>query len=127
RLWTPGANQARGSEAPLPILVGQVLDVVDGNTIRVNLVDRVETVRYIGINAKQTTQPAKAPSQSGGDITDVTGQLVARQQVRLELDAQERDREGRLLAYVFVADRMVNAALVRRRHGGTTISEPHTT
>jgi micrococcal nuclease len=125
RLWAAWANQARGSEAPPPILVGQVLDVVDGNTIRVNLVDRVETVRYIGINAKQTTQPAKAPSQSGGDITDVNRQLVARQQVRLELDAQERDREGRLLAYVFVADRMVNAELVRRGSAETMTIQPN--
>jgi micrococcal nuclease len=124
RLWAAWANQARGSEAP-SILVGQVLDVVDGNTIRVNLGDRVETVRYIGINAKQTTQPAKAPSQSGGDITDVNRQFVARQQVRLELDAQERDREGRLLAYVFVADRMVNAELVRRGSAETMTIQPN--
>jgi micrococcal nuclease len=124
RLWAAWANQTRGSEAP-PILVGQVLDIVDGNTIRVNLGDRVETVRYIGINAKQTTHAAKAPSQSGGDIIDVNRQLVARQQVRLELDAQERDREGRLLAYVFVADRMVNAELVRRGSAETMTIQPN--
>jgi micrococcal nuclease len=124
QLWAAWANQPRGTEAP-PILVGQVLDIVDGNTIRVNLGDRVETVRYIGIDAKQTTQPAKGPSQSGGDITDVNRQLVARQQVRLELDAQERDREGRLLAYVFVADRMVNAELVRRGSAETMTVQPN--
>jgi micrococcal nuclease len=124
QLWAAWATQARGSGAP-SILVGQVLDVVDGNTIRVNLGDRVETVRYIGINAKQTTQPAKAPSQSGEDVTDVNRQLVARQQVRLELDAQERDREGRLLAYVFVADRMVNAELVRRGSAETMTIQPN--
>jgi len=124
QLWAAWATQARGSGAP-SILAGQVLDVVDGNTIRVNLGDRVETVRYIGINAKQTTQPAKAPSQSGEDVTDVNRQLVARQQVRLELDAQERDREGRLLAYVFVADRMVNAELVRRGSAETMTIQPN--
>ena len=114
QLWAAWANQSRGSSEAPHILVGQVLDIVDGNTIRVNLGDRVETVRYIGINAKQTTQVAKGANPSAGDISDVNRQLVARQQVRLELDAQERDREGRLLAYVFVADRMVNAELVRR-------------
>ena len=124
QLWAAWANQARGSEAPPPILVGQVLDIVDGNTIRVNLGDRVETVRYIGINAKQTQAP-KGPNQSGGDIIDVNRQLVARQQVRLELDAQERDREGRLLAYVFVADRMVNAELVRRGSAETMTIQPN--
>jgi micrococcal nuclease len=125
QLWAAWANQARGSEAPPPILVGQVLDVVDGNTIRVNLGDRVESVRYIGINAKQTTQAPKGPNPSGGEITDVNRQLVARQQVRLELDAQERDRDGRLLAYVFVADRMVNAELVRRGSAEVMTIQPN--
>jgi micrococcal nuclease len=124
QLWAAWANQSRGSEAP-PILVGQVVDVVDGNTIRVNLGDRVETVRYIGINAKQTIQAAKGPNQSGGDVADANRQLVARQQVRLELDAQERDREGRLLAYVFVADRMVNAELVHRGSAETMTIQPN--
>lgn len=124
RLWAAWATRARGSEAPA-ILVGQVLDVVDGNTIRVNLGDRVETVRYIGINAKQTTQAAKGSGRSGGDVADVNRQLVARQQVRLELDVQERDRAGRLLAYVFVADRMVNAELVRRGSAETMTIQPN--
>jgi endonuclease YncB( thermonuclease family) len=38
--------------------------------------------------------------------------LVQGQTVRLELDVQERDRYGRLLAYVYVGDTMVNAELV---------------
>ncbi|HYS17923.1 MAG TPA: thermonuclease family protein [Candidatus Binatia bacterium] len=123
QLWAAWAIHSRGSEAPA-ILVGQVLDVVDGNTIRVNLGDRVETVRYIGINAK-TTQAVKGQSQSGADVADANRQLVARQQVRLELDAQERDRDGRLLAYVFVADRMVNAELVRRGSAETMTIQPN--
>ncbi len=57
----------------------------------------MEKVRYIGVNA-----------------SDVNRQLVNRHQVRLELDVQERDRYGRLLAYVYVGDQMVNAELVRR-------------
>jgi len=44
----------------------------------------------------------------------VNRQLVSGRRVRLELDAQARDRYGRLLAYVWVADTMVNAELVRR-------------
>jgi micrococcal nuclease len=33
--------------------------------------------------------------------------------VRLELDVQARDRYGRLLAYVWLGDTMVNAELLR--------------
>jgi len=113
QLWTAWASAAGDSGAPR-VLVGQVVEVIDGNTIRVNLGDRAETVRYIGINTKETNLPTRGPEPSGGEGTEANRELVARQQIRLELDAQERDREGRLLAYVYVADKMVNAELVRR-------------
>jgi micrococcal nuclease len=38
---------------------------------------------------------------------------VEGKRVRLELDVQSRDRYGRLLAYVWVQDTMVNAELLR--------------
>jgi len=112
QLWAAWASAAGDSSAP-HVLVGQVVEVIDGNTIRVNLGDRAETVRYIGINTKETNLPTR-PEPSGGEGAEANRELVARQQIRLELDAQERDREGRLLAYVYVADKMVNAELVRR-------------
>ena len=113
QLWAAWASAAGDSGAPR-LLVGQVVEVIDGNTIRVNLGDRAETVRYIGINTKETNLPTRGPEPSGGEAAEANRELVARQQIRLELDAQERDREGRLLAYVYVADKMVNAELVRR-------------
>jgi len=113
QLWSAWASTAGDSVAP-HVLVGRVVEVIDGNTIQVNLGDRAETVRYIGINTKETTLPTRGPERSGGEGAEANRELVARQQIRLELDAQERDREGRLLAYVYVADKMVNAELVRR-------------
>jgi micrococcal nuclease len=50
---------------------------------------------------------------------------VSRQQVRIELDTQERDRDGRLLAYVYVADQMVNAELVRRGSAAVMTVQPN--
>jgi micrococcal nuclease len=113
QLWAAWASPTRDSGAP-HVLLGQVVEVIDGNTIRVHLGDRAETVRYIGINTKETNLPTRGPEPSGGEAAEANRELVARQPIRLELDAQERDREGRLLAYVYVADKMVNAELVRR-------------
>jgi micrococcal nuclease len=112
QLWAAWASPARGPVAP-QILVGQVIDVLDGQTILVNLGDRAEAVRYIGISVRENPQPIRPGAPSRASL-EVNRQLVARQQVRLELDAQERDRDGRLMAYVYVADTMVNAELVRR-------------
>jgi len=111
QLWGAWAGPTRPG-APT-VLIGQVVDVVDGNTIVVNMGDRSETVRYIGIVSQENRRPP-GPEAVPGDAIQANRQLVARQQVRLELDTVERDRDGRLLAYVYVADRMVNAELVRR-------------
>jgi len=93
-------------------LTGQVVRVVDGDTITVRIGTRTETVRYIGMNTPELHHPTKGEQLGGREAAKANGQLVEGQTVRLELDVQERDRYGRLLAYVYVGDIMVNAELV---------------
>jgi micrococcal nuclease len=94
-------------------LEGMVERVVDGDTIHVRLGARVEKVRYIGINTPEVHHPTKGEEPGGREATEVNRRLVEGKRVRLELDVRERDRYGRLLAYVWVGDVMVNAELVR--------------
>jgi micrococcal nuclease len=124
QLWAAWAKPGASAEPP-QVLVGQVIEVIDGNTIRVNLGERAETVRYIGINVKESTQPIKGPAPRGREAAEANRQLVKHQQVRLELDTQERDRDGRLLAYVYVADTMINAELVRLGSAETMTIQPN--
>lgn len=93
-------------------LVGQVVAVVDGDTIKVRMGDRVETVRYIGMNAPEVHHAEKGEEPGGREATEANRKLVEGETVRLELDVQERDRYGRLLAYVYLGDMMVNAEMV---------------
>jgi micrococcal nuclease len=95
-------------------LEGTVTRIVDGDTIQVDVGGRIEKVRYIGVNAPEVHHPRKGEEPGGRAAADVNRQLVSGHRVRLELDAQTRDRHGRLLAYVWIADTMVNAELVRR-------------
>jgi micrococcal nuclease len=90
-----------------------VEQVVDGDTIHVRLGARVEKVRYIGINTPEVHHPTKGEEPGGREATQVNRRLVEGKRMRLELDVRERDRYGRLLAYVWVGDVMVNAELVR--------------
>ena len=90
-----------------------VIRVVDGDTIHVRLGERVEKVRYIGVNTPELHHPTRGEEPGGREAADVNRRLVAGQRVRLELDVQARDRYGRLLAYVWVGSVMVNAELVR--------------
>jgi micrococcal nuclease len=95
-----------------------VVRVVDGDTVHVRLADRVEKVRYIGIDSPETHHPTRGEEPGARVATAVNGRLVGNWPVRLEPDVQLRDRYGRLLAYVWVkradgVEVMVNAELVR--------------
>jgi micrococcal nuclease len=94
-------------------LEGTVVRIVDGDTIHVRLADRVEKVRYIGVNTPELHHPRKGEEPGGREAAEVNRELIDNKHVRLELDVQVRDRYGRLLAYVWVGDIMINAELVR--------------
>ncbi|MBE0635009.1 thermonuclease family protein, partial [Candidatus Bipolaricaulota bacterium] len=88
---------------------GHVLRIVDGDTIE--LYDG-ETVRLLGIDTPEMGFPFSMEAKL------FTMELLSRQDVRLELDVQERDVYGRLLAHVYVETEedgwvLVNAELVR--------------
>lgn len=99
--------------APGEAIEGTVVRVVDGDTIHVKLWGRVEKVRYIGVNTPETHHPTRGEEPGGREAAEMNRRLVAGQRVRIELDVRARDRHGRLLAYVWVGDLMVNAELVR--------------
>jgi micrococcal nuclease len=100
--------------AAQPALEGTVIRVVDGDTIHVRLRERIEKVRYIGVNTPEVHHPSRGEEPGGRMAAAVNDHLVSGRRVRLELDLQARDRHGRLLAYVWVEETMVNAELVRR-------------
>ena len=94
-------------------LEGTVTRIVDGDTIHVRVGGHLEKVRYIGVNTPELHHPTKGEEPGGRQALDVNRRLVERKHVRLELDVQARDRHGRLLAYVWVGDTMINAELLR--------------
>src|SRR5947207_15780676 len=95
-------------------LKGTVVRIVDGDTIHVRLSDRIEKVRYIGVNTPEVHHPRKGEEPGGREATEVNRGLVGARHVRLETDVQTRDRYGRLLAYVWAAALRRTPGLVRR-------------
>jgi micrococcal nuclease len=110
---------------PARSLDGSVVKVVDGDTIHVQVDGRIEKVRYIGVNTPEVHHPAKGEEAGGREAAAVNRALVTGRQVRLELDVQERDRHGRLLAYAWVGDVMINAELVRRGYAQVMTVPPN--
>ena len=108
RVGEPEPERGRGS-------VGRVVRVVDGDTIHVEVEGRRETVRYIGVDTPESVKPGTPVQCFAERASAFNKRLVAGERVRLVLDAEERDRYGRLLAYVYrTRDGLfVNARLVR--------------
>jgi micrococcal nuclease len=115
---------ALAADAP-KALVGRVVSIVDGDTIKVRIGDRTETVRYIGMNTPVLHHPTKGVEPLTREATEANRKLVGGQTVRLELDVQERDRYGRLLAYVYLGDMMVNAELVAQGYAQVMTIPPN--
>lgn len=86
-----------------------VLRVIDGDTIEV---EKIGKVRYIGIDSPETKHPSRNLEPYGKEAFEANRRLVENKRVKLELDVGERDRYGRVLAYVYVGDIFVNAWLV---------------
>jgi len=106
---------------------GQVERVVDGDTIRVRLAGRTERVRYIGIDTPESVKPGTPVQCYAKRASAANAALVAGQRVRLVGDVEQRDRYGRLLAYVYREPdgAFVNALLVRDGYARTMTIAPN--
>jgi endonuclease YncB( thermonuclease family) len=70
-----GAHLAPGDAQTL---FGAVVRVVDGDTIHVQLGDRVEKVRYIGMNTPETHHPTRGEEPGGREPPSAPVTLPAR-------------------------------------------------
>ncbi|WP_448375814.1 thermonuclease family protein [Fervidobacterium sp.] len=79
-----------------------VVDIIDGDTIKVNLAGEEYKVRLIGVNTPETKHPTKRVEPYGPEAKAYTKKILTGRTVYLEFDVQEKDRYGRLLAYVWL-------------------------
>ncbi|WP_404409372.1 thermonuclease family protein [Jeotgalibacillus malaysiensis] len=107
-------------------LTGDVTYVVDGDTLDVRLDDgSVERVRLLLIDTPETKHPMVGVEPFGPEASEFTLQLVG-ETVELELDAAERDRYGRLLAYVWHDSEMFNKKLLEEGLARVAVYPPNT-
>jgi micrococcal nuclease len=79
--------------------------VVDGDTIEVRLDGRDEYVRLIGVDTPETVKPDTPVQCFGERASHFTKRWLTGKRVRLVFGVERRDVYGRLLAYVYLADR----------------------
>jgi micrococcal nuclease len=102
-----------------------VTRVVDGDTVEVQLDGAEEDVRYIGVDTPETVKPGEPVGCFGPQASAFNHHLVEGERVRLVFGAERRDVYGRLLAYVYLDGRFVNAELVRRGLARTLTIPPN--
>jgi micrococcal nuclease len=122
------AHARRGGDATAGAFgEARVVRVVDGDTISVVLDGREERVRYIGIDTPESVKPGTPVQCFAERASAANARLVAGRRVRLVADVEQRDRYGRLLAYVYRESdgAFVNAALVRDGFARTLTIPPN--
>jgi micrococcal nuclease len=98
--------------------------VVDGDTAKVFYEGDSEYVRYIGIDTPEMNQDGQ-PGCFGEEATAANESLLGDGTARLVFGPELRDRFGRLLAYVYVRDLMLNAELLREGYAETLTIPPN--
>lgn len=86
----------------------QLRRVIDGDTIEVSINGRSERIRYIGANTPERDDPCYQEALQENRKILSTGPL------RLDTDATDKDRYGRLLRYVYAGDVLVELELIAR-------------
>lgn len=88
-------------EAEVPVVQpgwASVEEVVDGDTVRIAIAGRTETVRVVGIDTPEVERSGKPGGCYGREAAAVTRGWLKGREVRVEPAREQRDRYGRLLA-----------------------------
>ncbi len=120
----PSLGGSPGAEAPASVRA-YVVRAVDGDTIEARIGGEDEYVRYIGVDTPETVKPDTPVQCFGPRASSFDHHLVEHRWVRLVFGAEPRDIYGRLLAYVYLDHRFVNAMLVRRGLARTLTIPPN--
>ncbi|MBO2943718.1 thermonuclease family protein [Paenibacillus sp. F411] len=93
----------------------QLVRAVDGDTIRVEWQGQEENVRFLLIDTPETSHPQLGVQPYGPEAKDFTARMVEEADLlELEFDiGPNRDKYGRLLAYVYADGVMVQEALLQ--------------
>lgn len=115
--------------------IGDVVRIVDGDTIVVEIDGEEEKIRFIGVDTPESVgKYANNPQAYGKEASIFTENLLEDTVVYLEADAGNEDRFGRALRYVWIeepdysrmSEIMVNAMLIEEGLAECLFIEPNT-
>ena len=106
----------------------RVVQVIDGDTIKVDFEGKIENVRLIGIDTPEIAGPYNPQNDYfGPEAAQYTKKLLENQSVYLIPDPMQsnRDKYNRLLRYIFLEDgTFFNAKLIKEGYAYNYMYEP---
>ncbi|NDI37226.1 thermonuclease family protein [Chengkuizengella sediminis] len=92
-----------------------ITNVVDGDTIKVKLEGKEETIRLLLVDTPETVHPNKPIQPFGPEASQFAKDTFPKgKKVQVEIDVSKRDKYDRLLAYLWVDGRMFNEMLLEK-------------
>lgn len=108
------------------MVTGTMIQIVDGDTFVINVLDVEETVRIIGVDTHETNSSSPQLKYLGEKASKFVKELIPPgTEVELSYDVEERDPFNRLLAYVHFNGEMVNQRLLEEGLAYVTIYYPN--
>lgn len=90
-----------------------VVRVVDGDTIRVSVQGKEETIRLLLVDTPESVKPNHPVEPFGLECSEFAKKTLSGKTVELEIGDPERDKYERLLAYVWIDGIMFNEMLLQ--------------
>ncbi|MFZ3579580.1 thermonuclease family protein [Virgibacillus sp. DJP39] len=91
-----------------------VTRVIDGDTIEISMNGKNEDVRLLLIDTPETVHPSKPVEPFGKAASQFVKDKLTGEKVRVKVGKEERDKYGRLLAYVFINGETIQEKLLRQ-------------
>ena len=125
-IFLPGRTKQKDSEKKL--FKAQLIRVVDGDTLLVNFEDREVYVRLIGIDAPESVNPDETKNTPEGIEASkwLKDYLKDINEIQLEFDIERTDKYDRILAYVYVDEKMLNKTILENGYAKKMTIEPNT-
>ncbi|MGG1397580.1 thermonuclease family protein [Bacillus salipaludis] len=91
-----------------------LVETIDGDTVKVKLNGKTETVRYLLVDTPESKKPGLCIQPFAKEAYDRNKQLLGSGKVTIEFDkGSMRDSYGRLIAYVYVDGKSVEETLLK--------------
>lgn len=112
----PSSSAVDNEDDDSPRLIpAKAINIVDGDTLDVRFENgKEERIRLLLVDTPETKAPGKAVQPFGPEASQYAKDILEGKEIGVEIDVSERDKYGRLLAYIWIDDKIFNEMLLEQ-------------